>query len=521
VVITAPGEAEHLFPPLVATLAAKQIVDQVYDFLADVGPELQTIGDAGFVPRLATRWTWSVDSSSVDFHLDPAARWHDGRSVRAADVTFTLDLYRDPVVASPRASSLPAIDSAVAVDSATVRFHFGDRNPERFYRLVYNLLILPQHALAGVERGKLAESAFTRQPIGSGPFRVVNWTQGVSIELVANEQYHRGRPALDRLIWRTVTDASAGAQSVAAGESDVIEVLRPEGMTLAASNAEVRAFEYPSFQTGALLFNTRNTSNRRAPHPILGDRSVRRALAMAIDRQTVVSNALDSLARVSYGPFPMVYWSSDTTVTQLRNDLQAAAATLDSAGWRDTNGDSIRDKAGAPLRIDLLVPSVSNTRRQMAVVIQEQLRKVGVEVVVDVMEPAALFPRLTQGKFDAFIHLWQNDPSPSSIIEAFGGRDLERSSNYGWYVSATVDSLALSAAREIDMGRARALYREMYETINADAPAVFLWEPRNFALLHARIEPSAMRGDAWWAGLSRWRVLAGQKIGRDQIASAK
>ncbi|MGQ0767416.1 MAG: ABC transporter substrate-binding protein [Gemmatimonadota bacterium] len=518
VVIAALGEAEHLFPPLIASAGAKQIVDQIFDFLAEPSPDLNTVGDVGFRPRLASRWSWSADSSSVTFEVDSRARWHDGRPVSARDVRFSIDLYRDPVVRSPIASALPAIDSIVVVDSLLLRVHFSDRNPERFYRVVYNVLVLPAHILEGGERSQIGSSPFTREPIGSGPFRLAGWEKGVSIELVANEGYHLGPPSLDRLLWRIVPDVSAGTQSVAAGESDFVESIRPEAMAL-ASRPNVKLMEYPSFLTGVLLFNTRSQADRNRPHPVLGEPAVRRALSMAIDRSVVVGNAFDSLARVLEGPFPLVYWSADTTIDQQQLNLAAATASLDSLGWRDSDGDGFRDRNGRPLRLTVLVPSVSNSRRQMAVVLQDQLRRAGIEVVVDAMEPAALFPRLTQGKFDAFIHAWLNDPSPSSISQTFGGRDLQRSSNLGWYVNARVDSLIERAALESDRRRARALYRDIYQTIVSDAPAVFLWEPRNFALMHSRLETAGVRGDAWWAGLSRWRVAPGRKIPRDQIAS--
>jgi peptide/nickel transport system substrate-binding protein len=518
-VIATPAEPEILLPPLVQTLPAKQVVDQLYDFLADLPESLLTIGDVGFRPRLAERWTWSPDSSSVEFTLVRNASFHDGRLVTAQDVKFSYELYKDPQVGSIHASSLPAVDSIVVTDSSTIRFHFADRGPERFFHLVYNLAVLPGHAFEGIDRTRLAESPLATAPIGSGPFKLARWERGTALEVTANPAYHRGRPGLDRIVWRIGGDYSTAARSVMAGESDFVEVLRPEAMQQLKADGGARAVEYPTYEHGYLLFNTRSPNNRKQPHPLFGDARVRRALAMAIDRPAIVRNAYDSLATLSYGPFTRPLWSSDTTIAQLPHDLEHARQLLDSAGWRDGNNDGIRERSGRPLRFALLVPSVSAPRQRIAVVLQEQLRAVGADVRIESTEPPSLGPLLGAGKFDAFIHVWMLDPSPASIAQVWGSRDLERSANFGWYSNPRVDSLIEIAREEEDLGRARAAYRQVYEMIVSDAPAVFLWEPRNFLLVSKRFRFDSLRGDAWWGDLASWYVPSAQRIPRDKVGS--
>lgn len=515
-VIATPAEPEILLPPLVQTLSAKQVVDQLFDFLADVPESMSTIGDAGFQPRLASRWIWSADSSSVEFTLVGNARFHDGHPISASDVKFSYELYKDPQVGSMHAGSLPRMDSIVVIDSSRIRFHFADRGPERFFQLVYNLAVLPSHAFDGVDRTRLAESPLATAPIGSGPFQLARWERGTLLEVTASNAYHRGRPSLDRIVWRIGGDFSTAARSVMAGESDFVEILRPEGMQQVTPDADARAVEYPTYEHGYLLFNTRAPNNRKQPHPLFGDVRVRRALGMAIDRPAIVRNAYDSLASLSYGPFTRPLWSADTTVAQLPYSVAQARQLLDSAGWRDGNGDGVRERNGRTLSFDLLVPSVSAARQRIAVVLQEQLRAVGADVRIESTEPASLGPRLGAGKFDAFIHVWQLDPSPASIEQTWGSRDLERSANFGWYSSARVDSLIAAAKTEQDLTRAKATYRQIYETIVSDAPAVFLWEPRNFVLVSKRFRFDRLRGDAWWSDLATWYVPANERIPRDK-----
>ena len=516
-VIATPAEPANLMPPVLLSLAEKQVVDQLYDCLAVIPQSMATVGDAGYSPRLATSWTWSPDSTSVAFTLAGNAQFHDGRRVTAHDVKFSYDLYMDPKVGSIHAVALPPIDSVVVVDSLTIRFRFSDKGPERFFHLVYNLAVLPEHAFEGVDRSKLAESALAAAPIGSGPFKFGRWERGTTLELTANTAYHGGRPALDRIVWRFGGDFATAARSVVAGESDLVEMLRPEGMQQVTPEGGARAVEYPTYEHGYLLFNTRSTTNREQPHPILGDVRVRRALAMAIDRPAVVRNAYDSLAALSYGPFTRPQWSADTTITQIAHDIEGARQLLDSSGWRDGNGDGIRERNGKPLRFALLVPSVSAARQRIAVVLQEQLRQVGADVRIESVEPASLGPQLGSGKFESFIHVWHIDPSPASIEQTWGSRDLARSANFGWYSNPRVDSLIEAAQQEADLGRARALYRALYEQIISDVPAVFLWEPRNFALVSKRFRFDGLRGDAWWSDLESWYVPRAERIPRDNV----
>src|SRR5690348_6135407 len=106
VVFAIPTNIETLLPPAQVNLTTAQILDLVYDYLADAGDRPTMLGDHGFTPRLADRWTWAPDSLSIAYHVDPRAKWHDGVPVRAADVKFTFKLYTDPAMGSGIASNL-------------------------------------------------------------------------------------------------------------------------------------------------------------------------------------------------------------------------------------------------------------------------------------------------------------------------------------------------------------------------------------------------------------------------------
>ena len=181
IAISSAADADVLFPPLTLSLIGKQVTDQVFDNLADIGPSLNTVGDVGFIPRLADRWRWAPDSTYVAFHINPNAKWHDGVPVGGEDVRFTFRLVKDTTLSSPAASNLDNVDSVTVPDSLTAVVWFHQRRPDAFFKAATPVVILPQHLLANTAPASLHESGFARAPVGSGKFRFGEWERGARI----------------------------------------------------------------------------------------------------------------------------------------------------------------------------------------------------------------------------------------------------------------------------------------------------------------------------------------------------
>jgi peptide/nickel transport system substrate-binding protein len=518
-VIAAPADPFTLLPPAVFDVPSKQVVDLVFDRLADIGADMNTIGDAGFTPRLARSWRWSADSGAVVFSLDSAARWHDGVPVHAQDVKFSFEFVQDPKVQAVLQPNLPLVDSITTPDSLTVAFHFARKSTERFYQLVYNFWIIPKHLLDTLDRAQIRSAAFGRHPVGSGPYRFVRWEPKSVVELAANESYHRGRPHIDRVIWSFAGDPISASNKVVVGEADLSEVVRPETQQAISAQPSLRTVHYSSFDHGYLLFNLRSAGNRKLPHPIFGDLGTRRALAMAINRAPIIRNAYDTLVAPSFGPFAHALWSADTSIHEPPYDSLAAGRMLDSLGWVDRNGDGVRERNGVPLKFAVTFPSVSNARRKMAVVLQDQFKRIGADVALKDGDPSVLGPQLMRGEFDSFIHLLGGDPSPSSVVQAWGSGNS--SSNFGGYSDPVVDSLAAAVMLEGNVTRAKAMYHRIYETIVSDVPALFMWESKNYAAVHKRIKFDSLRTDGWWMGIPSWYIPMNERIARDNVTLVK
>jgi peptide/nickel transport system substrate-binding protein len=506
-VIATPGDADLLLPPLVAGLQGGQIVAQLFDGLADIGDSLNTIGDAGFKPRLATSWRWAPDSLSIAFALDPRARFHDGQPVRAADVKFSYDLTVDPVTGSATAPLLANVDSVSAPDTLTAVVHFKQRAPEQFFAFVYNVVVLPKHLLDTVPRAGLRASAFARNPVGSGRFRFASWRAGEQIEIVADTANWRGRPKLDRVVWSIVSDPAAATAKLLAGEADMWEMLRGDGLTRVAQSASLHTVPYPALDVGYLAFNVTTGP--------FADRALRRALAAAIDRDALVKSALDTMAYVAAGPAPRAVAAG--FVARRTYDAAAATRTLDSLGWR-LGADGVRSRGGRPLAFSVLVPSSSQIRGQLAVLLQEQLKHIGARITIESVEPNVFMQRISAHKFEVMLNAWHGDPSPSAIRMSWGAAAArDGGANYSGYASRTFDALVDSAAASFDPAAGQALYARAYGVLAEDAPAVWLYELRNFAGVHRRVHTVGMRADAWWANLAGWSIPPNERIARDQI----
>ena len=515
VVIAVGADPDLLLPPLTNTSAGRMVADQIFERLAELPPSGPSAGDAGYQPRLADKWDWAPDSLSIAFHVDPRARWHDGRPVRATDVAFSFKVSKDSTSGSNVVSSLSAIDSVTVRDSLTAVYWFARRYPNQFFDATFQIFIVPEHLLKDVPMTDMRAAPFARKPVGTGRFRFVSWTANQRLELIADTANYRGRPPLDRIVVAIAPDYAAGLAKLMSGEADFYEIIRAPNIAEVAAKPDIRLEKYPNLQYAFMLFNARAPKTAR-PHPIFGDVAVRRALAMAIDRKAIVKNVLDSLGAVGIGPAPRAIATSDSTLTQPPFDLEGAKRMLDSIGWR-AGADGMRSKGAQKLAFSLLTPTSSATRVKMAVLIQEMLRQAGAQVNVEQVDFNAQGARLRAHDFDAAMQVIATDPVPDAVLQSWGSGNIASGTNYGAYNNPKFDALVDSGVHAGDAATGRAILRRAYQTILDDAPAVWLFEPVLFSGKHKRLRTPNMRLDAWWVGIPEWSIPAAERIERDKI----
>ncbi|MEO8909536.1 MAG: peptide ABC transporter substrate-binding protein [Gemmatimonadaceae bacterium] len=515
--ISTGGDPDVLIPSLVQTVQAGQMTDMIYDRLADIGDSLNILNDAGFTPRLADHWTWSPDSLSIAFHIDPRAKWHDGQRVTSSDVRFTFESTMDSTLGTPVAALIGNIDSVTTPDSATATFWFHRHIPQEFYDATFQMPIIPEHIWKGIPPATWRASDAAKHPIGSGRFRFVRWTPRTAVELTADTGNYHGAPKLGRVVWSIAPDFNTALTRFLTGETDFFEALRAENIPEVAKHPELRTKSYRGLSYQFAQFNLRDPANHARPHAIFGDRNLRRAITMAVDRAAIVRSAYDSLALPAIGPTVRAYPTTDANLAQIPFDLPRAKSLLDSLGWRDANGDGVRERRGRPLEFTLAVPATSKVRVRMAVLIQEQLRQAGVKVNVEQLDFPVLAERERKRNFDAVLNSWSTQPSPGAVRGSWGtaGSRAASGNNYGSYESPTFDAYVDSALASFDPATRKSYFTKAYDTIIQDAPAIWLAEPMPTVGYNARLKMAPLRSDAWWAHIPEWSIPADKRIPRD------
>lgn len=413
---------------------------------------------------LARSWEHSEDYREWTFHLRTDVRWHDGEPFTARDVAFTYRLLQHPDVAriSPDAVQVEALNDS------TVRFVYPPDPPGWMRPLDTYQGIYPQHLLGEKDPANFGEWEFWTRPVGTGPFRYVRHVPKTMVEVEANGDYFRGEPAVDRLILKFSGEAAPGLMELRAGNVDVLG--RPGRMAAlkARGYARFRTYHILNPQWTRLIFW--NMSN-----PRFEEASVRRALTHAIDRRELlrVLNLPPDLPLVDGVPTRRQYVTRGLP-EPLGHDPSRARRLLTAAGWRDTDGDGVRERDGRDFRFELLTQP---EQRQAAVYVQSQLAAVGVRAEVLELEPRVLSDRARSREFAALLD--RIDPARLSRLigeGSLGGFRHERAAH-----------LRTGIEGSLSPRRRDSLHRELMPIFRSEQPATFLFPEVMQVVAHRRV----------------------------------
>ncbi len=406
--------------------------------------------------RLAESWEASDDFLTWTVRLDPEARWHDGEPVTVRDIEFTLRLVSDPDIGYLRAESY----TFETIDEHTyrIRHHPGpSRLPQNMYSAPDDWNVYyPRHLLEGVKPrdfGGTCEADFWSRPVGTGPYRWVRAEPQVVVELEANPDYHGPLPAIPRVLFRLggnpVTELLAGNADAAVG-------VEPAQALRLTEDPRFRAYYSAGELAHGLIWNQRKV-------PAFRDRLVRRALTLAIDRAAL-------LAILGYPTglplFDVVHsgrqYAAGEVPAPLPFDPAEAARLLDEAGWRDTNGDGVREKNGEAFRFTAMAHPEAEKE---AVAVQAWLRAVGIRMEIQVLDYATSLARRRDGDFEAAFHFVR-----SSIV----GRGMfDEDSSIGTSHPDVAEQLS-RAWGAFDPDETDAMYRDLWPFFQRELPVTFL-----------------------------------------------
>lgn len=471
-VVSSIGDARRLNPLLANDSASGTINEQVFNGLVKYDKDIRLVGD------LAERWDISANGKTFTFHLRTGVKWHDGEEFTAQDCLFTYHKLMDPAVATPYSSQYMDVARADAIGKYTFRVTY--KEPFSPALESWAMGIIPKHLLDGKD---LNTAAFNRNPVGTGPFRFKEWLAGQKIVLEANEDYFEGRPNIDRYIYRIIPDSSTMFQELLSGGVDMmslnpLQYLRKSETRRIREN--YRKFRYPANAFTYMGYNLKS--------PLFKDKEVRRALAYAIDRQSIIDGVLLGIGRPCTGPFSYVSWAYNNTVKPYPHDPVRARSLLAAAGWTDTDTDGVLDKGGRPFRFTVLTNQGNGERIRAAEIIQRNLKEIGVDVKIRVMEWQAFLERIDKRTFDAMILGWSMSRDPDLYDIWHSSKTGKGEYNFIGYRNAEVDRLLVEGRRTFDIPKRKRIYGRIHEILADEQPYAFLYVPDATPIVHKRFK---------------------------------
>ncbi len=450
-----------------------------------------------FAPSLARSYDWSPDHKTLTFHLRDA-RWSDGAPVTADDVRWTWQAETSPEVAWAYANMKAEIADVEVVDPHTARFHF-----KRVY--AKQLLdaneggILPRHAWGQVPFSRWRQSGdwFKQHLVVDGPFTLESWKPQQEIVLRRNPAYFDpDRPYLDRVVMRIVPDMAAIVTQLGSGDLDYAPVISPGAVPRVRANPRLRLLPF--------WFRTWVGVAWNGTHPPFSDPEVRRALSLALDRRAIADTTWKGFARVCDSPILASVWAHDRALRPLPYDPAGARRILAAKGF--TPGpDGVLRRGGKPFEFELTTNAGNQQRVDALVMIQEQLRRIGVRAQPRQVEFNTLNARVDAGAFDATLTGTTMDTS-LDLTNPFHSRSIgPDGTNLTRYSNPEVDRLIDHAMSLPDIALARPDLDRIQEILQRDQPYTFLWDSQRVSAFDRRlhgVQPSPLFSFVtlrnWW-----------------------
>ena len=452
------AEPKSLDPHAVTAVNDFRILMNVYDGLVRYKD-----GTLEVEPALAESWTISDDGTTYTFDLRDGVSFHDGSALTAEAVKFNFDRMLDEnhpyhdTGPFPLSFFFGSIDSVTAVDADTVTFKLKEPYAPFLSNLAY-----PTGLIVSPEAVKQHGKDFGRNPSGTGPFRFAEWESNAKVVVLRNEDYWGGAPALEAVVFRPITDANTRVAEMLSGGIDLMVEVPPDSVATFAGDGSYQVHEQAGPHVWFLIFNV-----KEGP---LADKKVRQAVNYAINKKALVENVLQGTAEVAAGPTPPAFsWAYNDALSPYPYDPEKAKALIKEAGHEGAEMTFYVTEGGS----GMLDPV------PMGAAIQADLAKVGLKVEIETYEWNTFLGKVNpglEGKADMAEMAWMtNDPDtlPYLALRSEAWPD-KGGFNSGYYSNPKVDELLEKARTSTDQDERAALYKEMQEIVQDDAPWAFI-----------------------------------------------
>ena len=435
----------------------------IFESLMDVGDDLDP------VPGLAQRLE-NPDPLTYIVHLPRAVKFHDGRELTSKDVVFTYARFIDPAYTSPYKGAFTVMEAVRALDEYTVEFKLK----EPFLAFPISNLVPIQIVPEGMD-----DAALAALPIGTGPYRFVRHDVDDKVVLRAFEGYWKGQPNNAGLVVKIVPDDTMRGLEVRKGASDIIiNDVPPDIAYQLEKSGDLKITPAPGLEFSYLGFNMRD--------PVVADLRVRQAIGYAIDREAIVKYLRRGLGRVAHGMIPPQHRVYEPEIHTFTHDPERARQLLDQAGYRDPDGDGPRPRLTLTLKI-----STNEEIRLQSTVIQQDLRRAGIELDLRSYEFATMFADVLSGNFQMMSLIWSGGAmlDPDILRRVFHSEQVPPVGfNRGHYSNPEVDRLLDLASRSIDLDARKQYYSAAQKILAWEVPYVPIWHRTNVIVSQSNLD---------------------------------
>ena len=470
------GDWDTFMPMNTTNAGADNVIELMFDRLMVINT------DGTFGPRLAESWETNEAQDKITYHLNENAKWQDGEPVTAEDVVYSAQ-----VASSSEYSYLRRIrmqyfagtdetgcetgtDSieVAALDDHTVEFTLkAPMDPAIIYALVNrDFFIMPKHLLDSISDADLVNDAFWQKPIGSGPCIFDSMESGVSIEFKANKDYYLGAPDFDRLVFKKVqsTNLLSGLMS---GDIDVLSANSQIPLADWEAAKNTQGIVTKSIPTFAYQYMAMNTARDYLTE------DVRHAISLAINRQVIVDQLLQGEARIAIGPLAEDHPYFDEKLLPIEYDPEKAKSMLEAAGW-----DSNRE-------LQVLVSTGNEVREKSAILIQQDLQKIGIKTKIQTLDFPTLLTNARNGDYDLCFIGSSGSVDPSESVPNVTAGYMN---NFAQLSDPTLGQIGESGAKEITFETRKKVYDQYQEELFKQMPMAFLYHTNDLFAYNEKLE---------------------------------
>ena len=470
------GDWDTFMPMNTTNAGADNVIELMFDRLMVINT------DGTFGPRLAESWETNEAQDKITYHLNENAKWQDGEPVTAEDVVYSAQ-----VASSSEYSYLRRIrmqyfagtdetgcetgtDSieVAALDDHTVEFTLkAPMDPAIIYALVNrDFFIMPKHLLDSISDADLVNDAFWQKPIGSGPCIFDSMESGVSIEFKANKDYYLGAPDFDRLVFKKVQSSNL-LSGLMSGDIDVLSGNSQIPLADWETAKNTKGIVTKSVPTFAYQYMAMNTARDYLTE------DVRHAISLAINRQVIVDQLLQGEARIAIGPLAEDHPYFDEKLLPIEYDPEKAKSMLEAAGW-----DSNRE-------LQVLVSTGNEVREKSAILIQQDLQKIGIKTKIQTLDFPTLLTNARNGDYDLCFIGSAGSVDPSESVPNVTAGYMN---NFAQLSDPTLGQIGESGAKEITFETRKKIYDQYQEELFKQMPMAFLYHTNDLFAYNEKLE---------------------------------